>query len=154
MGIRHVVFLLIATFGCGAQDQTLTPGKEIAATLSVSVPPTVKVRERMTIDAAFTNVGERTIVMENGGKELMTDILRADTDSQVFSLPGVVWTAELYIIKVAPGETFRVTRQWDATNGSGNPVPPGTYKIRPRALIPSEFRVRVDVTPATFVVTH
>lgn len=153
MQIRPVIVLFVATLGCRA-EKPLTPENEPAVTLSVSVPPSVKLGEWMTIDADLTNLGERTIVMENGGKEVMTDFLWAATDSQVYSLPGPVWTAELDIKTVAPGATFRVTRQWNLRNGSGKPVPPGTYRIRARALIPREFPVRIDATPVTFVVTQ
>ncbi len=153
MEIRIVSAFLVAALGCGAQERALIPDKEMSATLSVSAPPTVKAGEWMTVDAFLTNLGDKTIVMEAGGKEIATDFLRADTDVQVYSLPGPVVTAELHIIRVAPGETFRVTRQWDMTNGAGIPVPPGTYKIRPRAVLPNEYRVRVDATPITFIVT-
>lgn len=154
MKFSQLAVLLLSVGGCGAQEKALRPENQPTAVLRVVAPPTLKLGDSLMVVAELTNLGDKAIVMENGGKELMTDFLRAATDSQVYSLPGPVWTAELDIKTVAPGETFRVTRYWDARNGAGNAVPAGLYKIRPRALLPAEFRVSVDATPVTFVVMH
>lgn len=146
--------MLISTIACRSTEATVTDANAPMAKLTVSAPQVVRFSEGITVNVEMTNLGVRPIVLERGNKHIFTDFHLMPKDSLVLSIPGAIQTLALINDIVPPGATYRFTRTWDFTNGSGKPVPAGPYRIRTWTSLPGNPSVRVEASPVTFVLTE
>lgn len=70
MEARSVFGLLVLMLGCGSEENPLRAEKEPSAALSVSAPPSIKLGETLPVVAELTNIGDKTIVLQDGGQEV------------------------------------------------------------------------------------
>lgn len=145
--------LVMAISACRSTEATVTTENSVMAKLTVSAPPTVRYGERITVNVEMTNLGGTTIVLPGGNKDINTDFYLMPKDSLVLAVPGAIQTLELSNDTVAPGGVYRFSRTWGFTNGSGNRVPEGTYRIRTWTSIPGNPAVLVEASPVMFTLT-
>ena len=153
------LFLNAAALGCcaaalPARSVTVTSPLLDSLRFTLVAPDTVRIGEPVRIVLRLTNVTDRPVEAHFLGREIAFDIVIASEDGRIVwrRLEGAVVPGILQVKVLAPGQTLEFTAVWRQRTNAGEPVAPGTYRVR--GLLPSDEPaprrtpdVRLRITP-------